>query len=300
MPEIDYYGFLYDDEPKSGYYDPSTGNLYLCQYANFPFTVTDTWYNCYYKTSVNTGKDGICDTTALSDDDQVIDPGDGESNTVAITEGVVEGLQTTTIGNDDQIVGLTITTGNDGVCDTEAHPDDVQVIPVGNGKPYTICITYGNDPGDDDWLDSEIGLNDMGMPKYGGYGEGIDKLDLTNATTVTFSIDATSLEKCAITCTHELQHKTNAGWTGNDEDDDGIPDSYETGFRINGEDPKLDPYHYKTYVSLYYDPIYGYEINDGLDDDDDDEFIAYMSQYEGSEDPDQDWSKDGMRWHTSE
>ena len=306
IPEIKTQDFEYLDEDKSGKYDPPTGTLYLCNWAPVPsYNYSDTWYNMYYKTSVNTGWNGICETAALGDDDQEIDVGEGEPYATAIyNQG--DGWMTTEQG-DDVKDGDIINTGPDGVCDTTPFGNDDYVwygsvkMGLNRGKPYTICITDGDDPGDDDWLhsnsyyyDDEIEDYDIWMmPKYNGD----DKLDLTGAMTATFSINATGLEKCAITCIHEMKHRDNDDLTGTDSDSDVIPNSYEIDFRINGNEyPKLDPYRRKTYIS--FDPSYGYETNFGLANDD--EFTAYMSQHSGSEDPTKDWSKDGMRWHTSE
>ncbi len=50
-------------------------------------------------------------------------------------------------GDDKLGNGLLIHTGENGICDTEVHPDsdDVQLIPVGQGKPNEVCITAGPD-----------------------------------------------------------------------------------------------------------------------------------------------------------
>ena len=231
VPEIYAVGFQYRDwdwpwnDISGRYY---YGTLYLCKWANYPYTITDPWTNLYYKTSVNTGPDGVCNTPKREDDIQVID----------VDEGTV---------------------------------------------PYAICITAGPDG----WMHSNIGYGDRDHPTF--YGD--DELDLTGEDViddVEFSIDATSLEKCAITCTHEMKHKEiYEVWTRTpDSDFDGVSYNNEINFRIDGNrDPKLDPSRYKTYASFYNDPEFGYEIDEGLLNDQ--EFITYMSQHSNSADPDQ-------------
>jgi len=247
VPEIYSEGFGYrgDLTDYSGWYD-GNGNVFLCPWAPEPMeNYSDTWYNMYYQTSVNTGPDGVCDTTALGDDIQVIDPGEGT-------------------------------------------------------VPYAICITAGPDG----WLHSNDITSYYGyhydvdkwmMPRYGDYQWlSDDELDLTNAMTVTFSINATGLEKCAITCIHEMTHRDNDKPGFDDSDSDGVIDTDEIDFRINGnEDPKLDLHRPKTYLSR--NPENNYRMNHDMDDDD--EFTAYMSQHSGSEDPTKDWSKGGEQWH---
>lgn len=252
VPEIYDEDFEYTEESPwddySGVYKEET--LYLCPWAPVPCEdYSDTWTNMYYKTSVNTGPDGVCDTTALSDDIQVIDVGEGT-------------------------------------------------------VPYAICITAGPDG----WLHSNDITSYYGyhydvdkwmMPRYGDeQWLSDDELDLTGEDVIAdveFSINATGLEKCAITCIHEMTHRDNDKPGLLDSDSDKVIDTDEINFRINGgsKDPKLDPYRLKTYISFKLDD--SYQMNHDLINDN--EFTAYMSQHSGSEDPTQDWSKDGEQWH---
>ena len=64
--------------------------------------------------------------------------------------------------HDDYLAGETINTGTQGICDTVAVGDDVQVIPEGQGEPNTVCVVAGDNgiidtsPGNDDWLDVDV------------------------------------------------------------------------------------------------------------------------------------------------
>lgn len=80
-------------------------------------------------------------TTAM-DDVQVIPVGNGRPDRVCITAGVDTGLDTPPAG-DDMIVGTSIMTGANGICDTIASVDDVQVIPFHQGEPNQICVSPG-------------------------------------------------------------------------------------------------------------------------------------------------------------
>jgi hypothetical protein len=84
-----------------------------------------------------------------NDDVQVIPVGKGEPKAVCIRPGA-NGKINSRLGGDDQIVFDTllndsvIHTGLNGICETTASGDDVQVIPVGNGKAYSIAINSGH------------------------------------------------------------------------------------------------------------------------------------------------------------
>lgn len=96
--------------------------------------------------------------TAGSDDVHVIPLNQGAPDQVAIDLGAdlvldVDG----TLGGDDEIVGQTVTTGPDGICDSTAGTvDDVQQIPVGQGAPNTLAIG----PGDNGLVDTPAALGD--------------------------------------------------------------------------------------------------------------------------------------------
>lgn len=79
-----------------------------------------------------------------NDDVAAILPSNGKANTVAITAGNNQVLNTIICSNcDDQVVGNTIITGANGVCETTATGDDVQVIPLQQGQPNQVAIRYG-------------------------------------------------------------------------------------------------------------------------------------------------------------
>jgi hypothetical protein len=79
------------------------------------------------------------------DDDDVQDfnVGKGKSNQIAIAPGLDMVLDTTTTSGDDTIVVSNVTTGPDGICQTTAHPQDDQIITVGQGKAYAVCVSPG-------------------------------------------------------------------------------------------------------------------------------------------------------------
>jgi hypothetical protein len=68
---------------------------------------------------VDTGADGISDTTVACDDAQVIPVGNGEPFETCIDDGG-DGQLLTGPSGDDTTVGLTVSTGADGICDTFA------------------------------------------------------------------------------------------------------------------------------------------------------------------------------------
>lgn len=200
-------------------------------------------------------------------------------------------------GGDDEIDGSTITTGYNGVCETTpsgndsyAWYGDIQMA-LGNGKPYTICITAGNDG----WLHS---ADDADGDMRIGDPYNNDELDFTGAQQVLFSIDLTGIYKCSVTCSHELKHqelyqKVYIGGTSPNRQHDPTAD----GDYVDDNDEvtvygvyHLDPYRMATYVCLE-----SQEINNGLTNDN--EFIAYITQSLGSVNSSADWSDtDGAQW----
>lgn len=92
--------------------------------------------------------------TEQNDDVQVVPIGRGEPNQTCVTAGTDE--LNTTRGGDDVLVGTTsIHTGTNGICDSFAAADDVQVIAVGQGRPNRLCVGQGAN-GFRDTLDSQI------------------------------------------------------------------------------------------------------------------------------------------------
>jgi len=68
---------------------------------------------------VRTGNNGICNTTKSGDDVQMLPLNQGSPDEIAITDGINNVLDTSPSG-DDQILGTSIITGADGICDTTA------------------------------------------------------------------------------------------------------------------------------------------------------------------------------------
>lgn len=100
-----------------------------------------------------------------NDDVQIIPVGRGKPNTVAIKPCFLCTLKTTAadLGGDDQIVGNTVTAGADGICQTAAKGDDIQVIPVGNGEPDAVCVSQGPNAARDTNLSGDDGLTWFGF-----------------------------------------------------------------------------------------------------------------------------------------
>lgn len=96
---------------------------------------------------VDTGADGICDSTASGDDVQGVPLGQGFPDTFCVKAGADNTLDTAAGVNDDVVdaPALLITTGPDGICDTTADAADEQTIPVGNGAAGGTCVDSGPD-----------------------------------------------------------------------------------------------------------------------------------------------------------
>ena len=116
---------------------------------------------------ITTGPDGICQTTAQGDDQQVIPLTNGKPYFTYIFSGNNQILDSIP-GGDDQIVLDTVNTGANGIAETIALVDDFQQIPYGQGDPFTIAIKPGlngeldtSSPGGDD----EIIVNNGNDPR---------------------------------------------------------------------------------------------------------------------------------------
>lgn len=96
---------------------------------------------------VQSGADGICQTTADASDNQAVPVGQGAPGTVCVRAGADGVLDTAVPAGDDviEIAFLRITTGPDGICNTTADPSDEQAIPVGQGEPDGLCVDTGDD-----------------------------------------------------------------------------------------------------------------------------------------------------------
>lgn len=111
------------------------------------------------KATITTGTDGINDSTQGGDDVESIPFGQGLANQVAITAGLNTVLDSVP-GGDDVVVGTTITTGPDGICQSAVLVDDVQVIPVGQGLANQVAINAGPNLA----LDSTLAPDDVLVP----------------------------------------------------------------------------------------------------------------------------------------
>jgi hypothetical protein len=258
--------FDYQDVSGYGAFYPATGQSVVRNDAPETFNDSHTFTNQYYLTSINSGANGIAQTTAIEDDIQVIPVGHGEPNQIAIAAGT-NGILDTDPNEDDTKFGSMIYTGVDGICNTIALGDDVQIIPLGKGKPYSTIITAGPD----NFMhsaDDNSGNNRL---------NGDDQLDLTGAQTVTYTVNFSGIDCSAMTCTHELKHQSNHNLPGADSDGDGIPDAYE------GGPYHFDPHRCDTYnISGY--TGYGYSYGDN-------ELTARKAmEMPGTRDSSEDWS----------
>jgi hypothetical protein len=104
------------------------------------------------------GPDGIANTAAAGDDIQNIPVGQGMPNRVAITGGE-DGIDPgTTVGGDDVSDGTTVTTGPDGICQSTAGGNDVQVIAAGQGEANMVAVL----PGPNGIINSAAAGDDVG------------------------------------------------------------------------------------------------------------------------------------------
>ncbi len=104
---------------------------------------------------VNTGADGICNTTAAVGDIQAAMVGNGTPFRSEIRCGANKIVDTIAAPGDTQLIAfgatcqnankVVIDTGPDGVADTTAAGDDVQLIAVGTAPSNTPCVITGGD-----------------------------------------------------------------------------------------------------------------------------------------------------------
>ncbi len=107
---------------------------------------------------INTGPDGICQTTASPGDIQAAPVGSGTPFRTEIRCGANKLVETAATGDDTQLIALgaackgannpIIDTGKNGVADTTANNvtpggDDTQVIAVGTSPANTPCVITG-------------------------------------------------------------------------------------------------------------------------------------------------------------
>ncbi|HXC49616.1 MAG TPA: hypothetical protein VN634_01910 [Candidatus Limnocylindrales bacterium] len=104
---------------------------------------------------IDTGADGICNTTAADGDLQFAAVGSGSPNRTEIRCGTNQVVETLAIGDDVQLIALgaackntttaIIDTGDDGIADTTAAGDDTQTIVVGVSPANQACVMTGAD-----------------------------------------------------------------------------------------------------------------------------------------------------------
>jgi hypothetical protein len=94
---------------------------------------------------VTSGGNGICESGAVGDDVQILLIGQGLADSVVI-DGGLDGLDAgTLIMGDDAIVGDQVLSGGNGIAQTAATGNDIQVIAIGNAQPGTACVNTGAD-----------------------------------------------------------------------------------------------------------------------------------------------------------
>jgi len=102
---------------------------------------------------VDTGANGLCETTAGIGDIQLAQIGQGSPNRTEIRCGANKTVETTAAGDDVQLVAVgaacknpnvaVVDTGANGVADTLAGGDDTTVITLGTAPANTPCVITG-------------------------------------------------------------------------------------------------------------------------------------------------------------
>lgn len=102
---------------------------------------------------VDTGANGLCETTAAADDIQAAMIGLGTPFQNEVRCGANLVADTAAVGDDTQLVAVgascktanaaIIDSGPDGFASTTAAGDDVQLIPTGSAPPHTACVITG-------------------------------------------------------------------------------------------------------------------------------------------------------------
>jgi hypothetical protein len=107
---------------------------------------------------IDTGVNGILQSVAGANDIATIKLNEGEANALCVGPGANGVINSLPLIGDDQSGLNTILAGLNGICQTAKAGDDVQTIPVGQGKPSAPAITAGPSlvlqavPGGDDVL----------------------------------------------------------------------------------------------------------------------------------------------------
>lgn len=77
-----------------------------------------------------------------NDDIQTIHTLEGLPYETAIEPGT-NGILDSNRGGDDELAGNSISAGLNGICETKALADDIQIINENKGKPNVICVAHG-------------------------------------------------------------------------------------------------------------------------------------------------------------
>jgi hypothetical protein len=114
---------------------------------------------------ISVGANGLADTTAAGDDVQLIPVGQGRPHAIVIHPGT-NGQLDTTPGGDDTVFPSEdrLTSGANGIVETSAQSDDVQVIPVGMGYTSTTFMPLAIGAGPNGLLDSAPQPDDQVVP----------------------------------------------------------------------------------------------------------------------------------------
>jgi hypothetical protein len=102
---------------------------------------------------VDSGANGICETTAVRDDVQAAGVGHGAPFENAVRCGPNMVADSAAVGDDTQLVAVgsacdgagnaVVDTGPDGIANSPAAADDVQIISVGTALPNRACVVTG-------------------------------------------------------------------------------------------------------------------------------------------------------------
>jgi hypothetical protein len=104
---------------------------------------------------IDTGPDGVCNTTAADGDIQLAAVGSGSPNRTEIRCGTNKLVETLAAGDDVQLIAFgapcknannaVVDTGEDGIANTTAAGDDTQVIAFGVAPANAPCVIAGED-----------------------------------------------------------------------------------------------------------------------------------------------------------